>query len=325
MYDFRKSPLLARRVPGVRRSFLISLMLFLFIYSLSSVLQTILLTAVQSVILFPAISALIQAKGPLPPDQYQQALEELIIQQTGNIETPLILISLLSTMASIAVVVFACLLIDRRKVSTCGIVSEHALLYTLGGILAGFAMMGIVTLICTWRGGITLTRDSGVNAGVIFLFFIAFLVQGAAEEFLIHGYLMTSFLHGYNVWISLIVSSVAFALLHAGNVGVGILPFVNLFLFAMFAGMLTLRSGSILPASAMHGMWNFTEGNLFGFSVSGMDRMPSVWLAESDGTHILTSGGLFGPEGGLAVTFVLIIAIVAIWYFPSLKKVSTNA
>lgn len=75
------------------------------------------------------------------------------------------------------------------------------------------------------------------------------------------------------------------------------------------------REGSLWGISALHSVWNWIQGNFFGFQVSGMDiGGGSLLNLKTVGADWLT-GGAFGPEGGLAVMFVLVlsIAVTSFW------------
>ena len=59
-------------------------------------------------------------------------------------------------------------------------------------------------------------------------------------------------------------------------------------------------------------MWNLTQGNILGLEVSGNSGGVSFITsrATSDSSAVdLWTGGTFGPEGGLAVTIVVVTAI----------------
>ena len=112
-----------------------------------------------------------------------------------------------------------------------------------------------------------------------------------------------------NLPFALTLNTFVFAALHASNTGFSLLPFINLTLFGLLMGLYMIRGGSIWGAAALHSVWNFAEGVLGSFSVSGM-KMPTYLLGFSatEGKEIFT-GGAFGPEGGLGVTFVLAVSL----------------
>lgn len=72
---------------------------------------------------------------------------------------------------------------------------------------------------------------------------------------------------------------------------------------------------------ALHSMWNFAQGNLFGIPVSGLAGLPSPLKADmAEGSlHTLINGGTFGIEGGLAVTVVLLASCALILFLPTKK------
>ena len=109
--------------------------------------------------------------------------------------------------------------------------------------------------------------------------------------------------------VAIIANSLFFAALHLLNSGITVLAFINLTLFGIFASVMFIRRGSIWMVGAVHSIWNFVQGNVFGIKVSGMDI--DCMLFESEITDMaIINGGSFGLEGGLAVSVVLIAGIV---------------
>ena len=100
------------------------------------------------------------------------------------------------------------------------------------------------------------------------------------------------------------------------------------FLFGVLASLYVLRRGNLWGACAIHSMWNFAQGNLFGAAVSGNRSGPSLLRAEAiaSGSASLWNGGAFGPEGGLAVTLVLLAGIaVLLFLIPNAKEGADQA
>lgn len=120
---------------------------------------------------------------------------------------------------------------------------------------------------------------------------------------------MTSVARKSSVIAGVIANSIIFALLHLVNPGIGILPLVNLTLFGVFASVYMLKTDNIWGVSAIHSIWNFVQGSLYGLSVSGMESMPTIFQFTSTDNTLL-NGGAFGPEGGLIVSAVLTISII---------------
>jgi hypothetical protein len=59
-----------------------------------------------------------------------------------------------------------------------------------------------------------------------------------------------------------------------------------------------LLTGRLSTAIALHAVWNFFEGGVFGFPVSGDKEGSSLILIAQSGPAWMT-GGDYGPEGGL--------------------------
>ena len=85
-----------------------------------------------------------------------------------------------------------------------------------------------------------------------------------------------------------------------------------------------IRTSNIWGVCAIHSIWNFVQGNVFGCFVSGMNIENSLFVSDANLTRSLTNGGEFGPEGGVAVTLVLVVAIMLVVYLPQKKNVIAN-
>ncbi|MFT8316442.1 MAG: CPBP family intramembrane glutamic endopeptidase [Clostridium sp.] len=142
---------------------------------------------------------------------------------------------------------------------------------------------------------------------------ILFIFVGINEEMFARGYCFTVLKQSTNKWIALIVSSIIFAAMHSLNSGISFLSYVNLFLFALLAMYMTIKSGNLWLSIGLHITWNYFEGNVFGFLVSG-NETNGIYNVRNTADNII-NGGQFGPEGGLIVTLVLILSFLFIWKF----------
>ena len=62
----------------------------------------------------------------------------------------------------------------------------------------------------------------------------------------------------------------------------------------------------------MHIAWNFFQGNVFGFPVSGTTSVTSFITIQQGGPTLWT-GGAFGPEGGLLGILAMLVGSLLIW------------
>lgn len=248
-------------------------------------------------------------------ESYSSVLSDI----ASNIPWWLVLISLVSTVALAICAILYCKIFEKRKLPTLGLrKSNIALEYGVGAII-GLAMYSLAFLIAFLTGSVKFEGGASFSFPII-LFFLAFIIQGASEEIFIRGYLMTSVARDYKVFLAVFFSSAVFSLIHISNAGVTVLALINIFLFGVFEGIYVLKRGDLWGACAIHSMWNFAQGNIFGSSVSGMGQMPSIFRVVSNPNMTAANGGAFGIEGGFACTIVVLVAIGIILLIPPKKS-----
>ena len=99
--------------------------------------------------------------------------------------------------------------------------------------------------------------------------------------------------------------------MHSLNPSMSLISYINLFLFALLAAYMFLKSKNLWLPIGYHITWKYFEGNVFGFQVSGLST-ESLYRLNTPLKNIIT-GGSFGPEGGLIVTFITVIGFIYIW------------
>ena len=114
----------------------------------------------------------------------------------------------------------------------------------------------------------------------------------------------------YNIWISLFLQALIFAALHLANNGLTILAFVNIVLFGLIFGFLTILTNNIVLASAVHFIWNYAQGCIYGLSVSGINQTSSFLESQIIAMNSMWTGGAFGIEASVSVTIVEAIIII---------------
>ena len=244
-----------------------------------------------------------------------QATMEAMTKALTNLPSWVMVVQLFSTAVMIAVCLFYCVKMEKRSFVSLGFVKKGALLEYLSGMGIGLVMFSASVLLCVVmrQGTFELPLDvSHIPWGMIILYFMAFLVQGMSEEILCRSYFMMSLSRGCKLWTCVLFNALMFASLHIFNPGITPLALINLTLFGIFASVYTLRRGSIWGISAIHSLWNFAQGNVFGVAVSGMGDNPTVFRLDTTQGSAWINGGSFGLEGGLAVTAVLLIGIVLV-------------
>ena len=111
---------------------------------------------------------------------------------------------------------------------------------------------------------------------------------------------------------ALVVSAVLFGAMHLGQPGstwwssLAIAVEAGLLLGAAYKG-----SGTLWLPVGIHWSWNFFQGNIFGFAVSGGDAGVSLLQAATSGPDILT-GGVFGAEASILT--VVLGTLLSVWF-----------
>ena len=153
---------------------------------------------------------------------------------------------------------------------------------------------------------------STVISGVV-TFFIVFIFVGWNEELLSRGYQLQNIASGTNLFLGVVLSSSVFGLLHLGNPNATWVSVLGIFFAGVFLTYGYIRTKQLWLSIGLHIGWNFFEGVVFGFPVSGLDIYPLTRI-EVHGPELWT-GGAFGPEAGLIVLPSLIVGGLLIWWF----------
>jgi membrane protease YdiL (CAAX protease family) len=190
----------------------------------------------------------------------------------------------------------------------------------LGGVLMFSSVVGILALLhfVNWENGNPLLQGKEMIFPA-FLLLIGFVIQGATEEIVCRGWLMPLLSARYNLWVGVLLSSSLFGLLHGLNPGVTVFAIVNIVLVGVFFSLFALRKGSLWGVCALHSIWNWLQGNFFGFEVSGQEGGPTLFNLKEIGPDWAT-GGTFGPEGGFVCTFIIIVGIAIILFLNNFDK-----
>ena len=227
--------------------------------------------------------------------------------------------TLISTVFGTLISIFYCRFGEMRKLSSMGVKKDKLVPHYLIGLVIGTALMSAIVLLSAISGAQKVTLCSGVNYGLLGLYWIGWFFQGMSEEFIFRGYLMTTVGGKKSAVLAIAISSAFFSFAHAANPGVHPLVFINLALFAVFAGMYMILTDDIWGGCAIHSIWNCTQGNLYGISVSGTNEMESVMKTVAASDSKILTGGDFGIEGSIFTTIVLVTA-TAIVYLLMKKK-----
>ncbi len=204
-------------------------------------------------------------------------------------------------------------LVDRRPFQNYGFHLDRNWWVDLaGGVLLGALLMTGIFVLEWWAGWITVTgRWVSYMAGIPFALaiwspLVLFIVVAIAEELLARGNQTLNMTEGLrplgrrsSILAAWFLSSIIFGWLHFSNPNATWLSTFNLMLAGLFLGVGYLLTGELAFPIGLHFAWNFVQGNVFGFPVSGKSAMGATVIAIDQGGAPLWTGGAFGPEAGL--------------------------
>jgi membrane protease YdiL (CAAX protease family) len=168
----------------------------------------------------------------------------------------------------------------------------------LVGCAVGAAIMAaVVGLLCL----IGVYEVSGPHAGSPWRMLGIAIESGFMEELLFRAILARLMMRAFGAWPSLVVQAALFGALHLWNPNATPVAAIAI---AVEAGFLLaafyMLTGRLWVSIGVHAAWNFTQGWLWGASVSGTARTPSLLTSgPKPGAPEFLSGGAFGPEASL--------------------------
>ena len=179
---------------------------------------------------------------------------------------------------------------------------------TAKGLGVGAGFMVSVTLVMYLCGLYRITSTVTDQWPAIITAFFHFLYVAVGEEILFRGVLFRWIDEKWGLVAALIVSSLVFGALHIWQPGA---TWWSSLAIAIEAGLLLgaayKLSGTLWLPIGIHWAWNFVQGNIFGFEVSGGQAGVSLLVPQVSGPDILT-GGVFGAEASV-ITVVLGLAL----------------
>ena len=236
------------------------------------------------------------------------------------------LIFQVSTSLSNILFIISCIIIwkifEKKKINKMGITSIKNGYKELGiGLILGAITMSIVAISIIAIGNVKLVNSISKPQISISLLYglISFIFVGFGEEILSRGYIMSVLKQTRNIWLILIGPALIFAALHLGNEGIDVLSFINLFLVGVLFAYMFMKSKNIWMPIGYHITWNYFQGYIWGFGVSGVS-VNGLYKIENVTNNII-NGGAFGPEGGIIVTIVTCLMFIFVYWFYRDEKI----
>jgi membrane protease YdiL (CAAX protease family) len=206
-------------------------------------------------------------------------------------------------------------LVDRRSFALLGFHFRRGWLRELlVGMAIGFVLINLLAGILLISGVVTLDVRPlfWSNLALLPVFLLLFILAAWWEELFARGYLMQSLAEGSRTWIAAIIMSLPFTLGHLNNPNPSAVAMINIFLLSLMVSLAYFKTRSLWLPLGLHFTWNWTQGSLWGFKVSGVEIGRSLFIANPQDSDLWT-GGAFGAEGSLVLAIIAALALVWMW------------
>jgi len=257
----------------------------------------------------------------------------LILGLIGSIRTDtaggMLVFSLIMLFSIMASIWLAGRWMDRRGMSGFGLHINSAWWQDFAfGLGLGVGLISLVFLVEWVFGFITIDHFFQQAPGMSFSMGMVtwagvYFCVGIYEEMLFRGYYLTNLAEWLGrfriikprmaVILALVFTSLAFGVAHANNPNASLLSSLNITLVGIFLlGLGYVLTGEMGISIGLHMTWNFFQGNVFGFPVSGLQGGQSSIIAITQNGPEWLTGGSFGPEAGLLGLLATLLGAVII-------------
>jgi uncharacterized protein len=196
------------------------------------------------------------------------------------------------------------LTVDRRTLPDIGV----------GLAITTIAMIGILVVLMA-AGGVRASSDT-LQPATALGFGLFLVVQGIIDETVMRGMLVSglALLLGGRRIAAVLVAGVLFGMTHAFFAGATPLSIVSNSLGGVMYGLAFVLTGRIWLGVGLHFAWNWVQGPVLGFILSGHPVTGALFHIDDLGPVWLT-GGDYGPEGGIVgVGFrFVVIGGILVW------------
>ena len=154
--------------------------------------------------------------------------------------------------------------------------------------------------------------------GNVFSVILMLAALAIVEELIFRSF----FINGLRLWVKstafiLIISASFFSIVHWFNAGSTILSALSAFIGGLMYAYAFIATGNLWLPIGLHFSWNFFQGFVYGFPVSGF-VFEGLFEVNISGRELWT-GGEYGPEGGLIGIIARVFVIFSIWLIMQIK------
>lgn len=215
-----------------------------------------------------------------------------------------------------------CHYLDRKSLASLGLQRQGWLAKLASGLGLGAGLMFLVFAVLAAAGWLT-----AEPASPQLLPWVASALSWAAlsfvEELAFRGYIMQGLAGAWGMPVAVVVSSLAFGMVHLVDPNVSLVAVLNISVGGLLFAVAYLVTRSLWLSAGIHIAWNLTEIQILGFPGSGYVE-PALLRTTVSGPQWLT-GGAFGPEAGLLALGAWLLGIcLLVGYGMTRRRRSTS-
>lgn len=223
---------------------------------------------------------------------------------------------LLNFLLSVLLVLVFTKFVNRSSLSTLGLQWKTIARERWIGLITGVFLSCFIATIL-WLLQLVQWFTDEVDAAGLAIALGLMLIVAIGEELVFRGYLLGNMMQSSSKEAALVFSALVFAILHSLNPNFNLTAFINIFLAGLLLGINYIFTRNLWFGILLHFSWNFFQGSVLGFPVSGL-QLSSLLQQNSSGSILLT-GGEFGLEASLLTSFAFIAAIFILYSLFSRK------
>jgi uncharacterized protein len=188
------------------------------------------------------------------------------------------------------------------------------------GCIIGIALISISCFTLVGADWVDISSQS-FNLQQLSRTFLLFVLVAITEEFMCRTYLLSSLIDSLGKYQAVAVVSLFFGIMHFFNPNFSWISFGDITISGVFMGLWYAYRRNIWFPVGVHLMWNYFQGAIYGFEVSGLKLSGQLFHITRKSADIL-SGGSFGIEGSIITLIITIIGCVLLDNY--LRKTTTN-
>ncbi len=298
-----------------------TVLMFILVYIIASLISSIIPAIADSVynLILASRSGLFDAYAEAARNGDSAQVEAIINELLESIKTPswLIIVELFAKALVAGSAIFYCLKMEKRPFKSLGLRGGKS---AIGECALGLGIGLFISLMVAGFSFATTSISfaySGAFNWIFYLLIPACFVSALSEEILWRGYLMTSLARDTTPIRAILITSIAYAVLH---ISLNPILILNAFLFAFFMGVYVFKHGSIWGATLINFVWTFSSAVVFGSYLPIVGEAPSILKPVFLRMDFISGGEFFGFFAGLSFTLVILLATAILLLTKTKKK-----